>query len=853
MASVYLAHDVRHDRRVALKVLRAELAAVIGAERFLAEIRTTAKLQHPGVLPLFDSGVTAGQLFYVMPFVEGESLRHRLDRERQLPVVDAVRIATEVGDALAYAHEQGVIHRDIKPENILLQSGRPVVADFGIALAVQEAGGNRLTQTGLSLGTPQYMSPEQAAGERGVDGRADQYALAAVLYEMLAGEPPFTAPTTQALIAKVMTEEPRALGLVRKSVPEHVAMAVHRALEKVPADRFTTTREFVTALTSESVVSGSRRYPVARSRAAERRWIPIAAGMMFAGAAIGAAVDHAARPRTTETVAAPLVFALEADSGQQFAFVCCGNIFALSPDGRRLAFQAADADSVVRVHVREMDALTSRSLRGTENAHELFFSPDGQQLGFTNGRALKAVDVGSGRVRAVTEFPATGFLGGGTWTADGRIIYAVGNTLSAVAADGGSPTTLVRLDSAKKELQVGGPHVVAGTDLVLFAVERSGREPIIRALWTKSGRTRDVAPGVGAAVDTVHHSLLVVRSDGTVEARRFDWSTGDTTGAAARIGEPVALRSPVFLYAEFAASATGTIVTVTRSPFSSSGQGTLHFIGADGTDVTHTLPFRARRVARPRFSPDGQLVAALQASIETRLTTLFVYDPDRRATTLLPNDGSLISVDWIGSDSIMSIASSGDVFVQSIHGERPRRLGALGGWSNAGQLSVRGDWLVFEGDRDGSNKIGIAHRDSIDHSRILIGSSGGDARPRLSPDGRHIAFLSTREGPASLHVASFPSLADEIVIADGVTNDVRWGRDGALYYTGVDRKAVVVTLDAGAKLRVASKTVTQTVINAAAVGWDVDIGRKRFVYGSDASNNGGPPRLIVTVDALGKR
>jgi serine/threonine-protein kinase len=178
MASVYLAHDVRHDRRVALKVLRAELAAVIGAERFLAEIRTTAKLQHPGILPLFDSGVASGQLFYVMPFVEGESLRHRLDRERQLPVADAVRIATEVGDALAYAHEQGVIHRDIKPENILLQSGRPVVADFGIALAVQEAGGNRLTQTGLSLGTPQYMSPEQAAGERGVDGRADQYVIA---------------------------------------------------------------------------------------------------------------------------------------------------------------------------------------------------------------------------------------------------------------------------------------------------------------------------------------------------------------------------------------------------------------------------------------------------------------------------------------------------------------------------------------------------------------------------------------------------------------------------------------------------------------------------------------------------
>ena len=364
MASVYLAQDVRHERRVALKVLRAELAAVIGAERFLTEIRTTAKLQHPGVLPLFDSGVAAGQLFYVMPFVDGESLRHRLDRERQLPVADAVRIAAEVGDALAYAHERGVIHRDIKPENILLQSGRPVVADFGIALAVQEAGGNRLTQTGLSLGTPQYMSPEQAAGERGVDGRADQYALAAVLYEMLAGEPPFTAPTTQSLIAKVMTEEARELGLVRKSVPEHVAAAVHRALEKVPADRFTTTREFVSALTSESVAHGARRQPGTKSRGPDRRML-IAAGMLVAGAAIGAAVDRAARPRATNPVAAPIAFAMDADSGQRYAFVCCGNIFALSPDGQRLAFQAADSDSVVRVHVREMDALGSRSFRGT--------------------------------------------------------------------------------------------------------------------------------------------------------------------------------------------------------------------------------------------------------------------------------------------------------------------------------------------------------------------------------------------------------------------------------------------------------------------------------------------------------
>src|SRR5881296_3388687 len=198
MATVYLARDLRHDRPVALKLLNPELGAVLGVERFLSEIRVTANLQHPNLLPLFDSGAANGLLFYVMPFVEGESLRARLDREKQLPVDEAIRVATAVASALDYAHSHGVIHRDLKPENILLQAGQPVVADFGIALAVSNAGGARITQTGLSLGTPQYMSPEQATGDRVIDGRTDIYSLGAVLYEMLAGDPPHTGSTAQA-------------------------------------------------------------------------------------------------------------------------------------------------------------------------------------------------------------------------------------------------------------------------------------------------------------------------------------------------------------------------------------------------------------------------------------------------------------------------------------------------------------------------------------------------------------------------------------------------------------------------------------------------------------------------------
>ena len=220
MATVYLAQDLRHDRKVALKVLRPELAAVIGAERFLAEIKITANLQHPHILPLFDSGEADGCLFYVMPFVEGESLRDRLNREKQLPVADAVRIATEVACALDYAHRHGVIHRDIKPENILLHDGRALVADFGIALAASKAGGSRMTETGMSLGTPHYMSPEQAMGEREITARSDVYALGAVLYEMLTGEPPFTGSTAQAIVARVLTESPRPM---LPAAPHHPA------------------------------------------------------------------------------------------------------------------------------------------------------------------------------------------------------------------------------------------------------------------------------------------------------------------------------------------------------------------------------------------------------------------------------------------------------------------------------------------------------------------------------------------------------------------------------------------------------------------------------------------------------
>ena len=277
MATVYLAEDLRHGRKVAIKVLHPELSAVLGGERFLAEIKVTANLQHPHILGLIDSGEADGLLYYVMPYVAGESLRARLARERQLPVEEALRLAREVASALDYAHRQGVVHRDIKPENILLQDGAALVADFGIALAVQQAGGSRMTQTGMSLGTPAYMSPEQAMGEREIGARSDVYALGAMTYEMLAGEPPFTGPNSQAIVAKVLTEQPPPLRPKRPTVPPAAEAAILTALQKLPADRWGY-REGVQRRAERDRARSERRppptVPMAAARAPARERAP---------------------------------------------------------------------------------------------------------------------------------------------------------------------------------------------------------------------------------------------------------------------------------------------------------------------------------------------------------------------------------------------------------------------------------------------------------------------------------------------------------------------------------------------------------------------------------------------------
>jgi serine/threonine-protein kinase len=425
MATVYLADDVRHGRRVAIKVVRPELAATLGTERFLREIATTAGLRHPHIVPLYDSGAGHGMLYYVMPFVEGESLRDRLRREKQLPVEDALRIAGEVADALGYAHGRGVIHRDIKPENILLESGHAVVADFGIAHAIDVAGGEQLTATGMAIGTPMYMSPEQAAGERSVDARSDVYALACVLYEMLAGQPPFTGPTAESVVRQHMLAAPAMVTQLRPAVPPNVVSALQRALSKAPADRFPSVSQFAEAFARGSAeVDRPAELP---ALAAGRRWpLPAAALALAAVVVLGAVLlTRRAPPPIRVGRRAPV----SVDPGLEIDP-------SLSPDGKLVAYSGGNG--VLTVRQVEGGAPVQVVRAPDTRGRWPVWLPDGQRLVFVSPRGIEIVSALGGAPRLL--LAGTNLARGVTVAPDGRSFAFISHdSLYAQPLDGGPP------------------------------------------------------------------------------------------------------------------------------------------------------------------------------------------------------------------------------------------------------------------------------------------------------------------------------------------------------------------------------------------------------------------------------
>ena len=421
MATVYLADDIKHERKVALKVLKPELAAVVGAERFLVEIKTTANLQHPHILPLFDSGEADGFLFYVMPLVEGESLRERLDRERQLPVDEAVRIATGVAEALDYAHRHGVIHRDIKPDNVLIHDGQPVISDFGIALAVGVIGGDRLTETGLTPGTPHYMSPEQATGDDAAGPATDTYALGCVLHEMLLGEPPYTGITPQATLGKIISGEPESVTAQRKSVPANVDAAISKALEKLPADRFASAQDFAKALADPGFRHGELAVP---GLAGGGPWNRLSVAMTVVAVLFALTTGWALlRPEPTAPVER---FESAFREGQAPI-----GPFELTPDGSALVYVGPGASGDgSQLWIRAWNELGARPIPGTEGARPAHFSrfalsPDGREVVFIEALGgtglagpLRVVPLAGGPSRTLAEAA----LSAG-WSDDGWVYF----------------------------------------------------------------------------------------------------------------------------------------------------------------------------------------------------------------------------------------------------------------------------------------------------------------------------------------------------------------------------------------------------------------------------------------------
>ncbi|MGH7696876.1 MAG: protein kinase domain-containing protein, partial [Gemmatimonadaceae bacterium] len=401
MATVYVACDVRHERKVAVKVLHPELAARLGSERFVREIKVTANLQHPNILPLYDSGAAGDFLYYVMPYVDGESLRAKIDRDRQLSVEETTGIARAIAAALDYAHEHGIVHRDIKPENVLLQRGQALVADFGIALAVSAAGGSRLTETGLSIGTPHYMSPEQATGDRALDARSDIYSLGAITYEMLTGDPPHHASSAQSTIAKILTERPSPISNSRDLVPANVDAAIQRALAKSPADRFVRAAHFADALTNPGFRLPETGQMIAVARSTPQRkslvW-GIAAATLTFGLLAGWLVRTAAEPSGAANEARPVVFFVPMDSGAAIP-----GYPAVSPLGNKIVYPAGDAGSI-RLFLRNLDDPIPAPLPRTEAAHSAFFSPNGEWVGFVSDQSLKRIRLGVGSDEVITPY-----------------------------------------------------------------------------------------------------------------------------------------------------------------------------------------------------------------------------------------------------------------------------------------------------------------------------------------------------------------------------------------------------------------------------------------------------------------
>jgi len=807
MATVFLAQDLRHDRRVAIKVLRPELSAVLGTERFLTEIKVTANLQHPHILPLHDSGEADGVLFYVMPYVEGESLRDRLQRETQLSIEDAFQITQEVADGLSYAHGLGVIHRDIKPENILLSGGHALIADFGIARAVTEAGGSRLTETGLSLGTPHYMSPEQAAGEREVDARSDEYALGCVLFEMLVGEPPYTGPNAQAIIAKVLTEPPPSPRKSRELLSPQADAAIGVALAKLPADRFPSVEDFSEALRRAGSggweTAGGYGAPRTHSHGMGSWGARLAWSLVGVLAALGVGIllwPQAPPTSGLRAMARATLMPRPADSISLgvLASTTSGaevGTLAISHDGRRVAFVGkARGEDATYLFVRSLEHSGASRLSGTESAASPFFSPDGEWLGFyswTDGR-LKKVPVSGGAPQVICECDP---ILTADWGPHGTIVMDGSGFggLRLVDAGGGTPELAVPLEEHKvdPEYAFQHPHFLPDGRSVLFSAWGGDGATRRLAMFSFDTGERTTLFQDGWApryVDTGH--ILFLRTD-QIWALPFDMDRLEAGATALPVVDSV---NAVQFQTLFGVSDNGTLV---YAPGPAPEWGNRAYLVDHSGQRELLFPEEgSRSIAGPTFSPDGSRIAFSGTDLTgysagQATPRIWIHDILRGTTEALlesgPGDFWPI---WApdGRSVVFTTARSGegfDLFRAWVDGSgEGEAIYTDGSIKNAHSWLPDGTGLIFQSapDFESDFDIWLLPMEGDGAPAPLVQGPGNDVHPALSPDGRWLAYASDQSGRYEVYLRRYPELDDPRRVSGSGGMGPLWREDGREFY-----------------------------------------------------------------------
>ena len=796
MATVYLADDLKHERKVALKVLKPELAAVVGAERFLVEIKTTANLTHPHILPLFDSGEADSFLFYVMPHIGGESLRERIDREKQLSVDDAVAITRKVADALDYAHEHGVVHRDIKPGNILLsERGEPLIADFGIALAVAQAGGGRITETGLSLGTPHYMSPEQATGDRDVDPRSDVYALGCVLYEMLAGQPPFSATTAQAVLVKVLTMDAPSITSERRTVPPHVGHALAKTLEKLPADRFTSAAEFATALRDESFTYRARtsvtatpvvQLPGEKTRPWNRLTIAMTTLAAVLTLTLGWLLLRPASPRPVTRVSVQI-------PEDQFFDPSRGDL-DLSADGSLIVYRGVGEDGQGQLWVRPWNVLDATPIRGTGGGSLPAISPDGQEVAFSASGSIRVVPLQGGVSRTLAE--GRGICCAG-WSSDGAWVYYSEPTagLRRVPAGGGSPEIVTEVDTAAgDQINILLDVLPDGRGVVFTTLGPGGFR--IQAVDVETGEVKDLTPGTHPRYSPTGH-LLFIDDAATLLAAPFDAGSLELTGAAIPVAEGLAMLVSGLGF--FDVSQSGTLVYRTDAAVSASG--TPVWVERDGTareiEPGWTVSTEATSSSLA-LSPSGDRLAISIQNPEG-VADVWVKQLDTGPLSRLTFEGANFRTRWSrDGESLTFLSNRGenyDIWAKRADGSDTAELvldrEAL---LQEAVFSPDSTWLVF---REGLNQAADIYAVQLPMDSAVVPLEVTEFQERafsLSPDGRWLAFVSNRSGSNEVFVRPFPEAG--VSLQQVSTNGGReplWAHSGRelFYVNGVNELVAV--------------------------------------------------------------